>query len=68
MSQDKRAIIELEIASLERSIDKYNADYLIIGSMIDDLISDKLGIASERLQLLRMIVDRKKLLDELNDP
>jgi hypothetical protein len=44
MTQNRKEIIESEIASLERTIDKYVNDHRIATGMIDDLTKDRIGM------------------------
>lgn len=66
-SNNERGIIEAEIISLKRALDKYNKDYLIITGMIDNLIDDRIGISKESMQLMEMIEDREKALEEMSE-
>lgn len=66
-SNNERGVIETEIISLKRVLDKYNKDYLIVTSMIDNLIDDRIGISKESMQLMEMIEDREKALEKMGE-
>lgn len=64
-SKNEDEIIELEIISLKRALDKYDKDYLIITGMITDLMNNRIGISEERIQLTKMISDREIMLAKI---
>jgi hypothetical protein len=64
-SKNEDEIIELEIISLKRALDKYDKDYLIITGMITDLMNNRIGISEERIQLTKMIGDREIMLAKM---
>lgn len=63
---NKRELIESEIISLKKALDKYDKDYLIVTSMITDLMNNRIGISEERIQLTKMIGDREVMLAKMN--
>lgn len=65
MTQNKREIIELEIVSLKKTIDKINIDHMIITGMIHDLMNDRGGMTKETIKLTKMIRDRHDELEEM---
>lgn len=66
MVQNRREIIQLEIISLKKSIDKYNRDNRIIDEMIDGLISDKIGIEKDCADLTEMVIARERDIIRMN--
>lgn len=67
MPQGRKFIIESEITSLERAIDKCDSDHVIVTDMIKDLTNDKFGIEKERVDLLWMVIRRKDELREMGE-
>jgi 3',5'-cyclic AMP phosphodiesterase CpdA len=67
MTQNKREIIELEIVSLKKTIDKINIDHMIITGMIHDLMNDRGGMTKETIKLTKMIRDRDDKGDDKVD-
>ena len=65
MTQNRREIIELEIASLRKTIDKINVDHMIVTGMIDDLINDRIGMTREIIDLTKMLKERSGELEEM---
>jgi hypothetical protein len=66
-SNNERGVIEAEIISLKRALDKCNKDYLIVTGMINNLIDDNVGISRESTLLMEMITDREKALEEMSE-
>lgn len=66
-SNNEKEIIEAEIISLKRAVDKYDKDYLIVTGMIEDLIDDRIGISREVTQLTEMIINRERILEEMGE-
>jgi len=58
-SSNERELINEEIISLKRALDKHDKDYLIVTGMITNLMDDRIGISEERIRLIGMINDRE---------
>jgi predicted nucleic acid-binding Zn-ribbon protein len=67
MIQNRKEIIQSEIASLERTIDKYANDHRIVTGMIDDLTKDRIGMSREIMDLKKMVNDRVAELNSTDE-